>query len=68
MPKLSKKVRLKGSEASYIQKSFAETVIQKIFEINYSFHVKKVRNVKSLISIFQEFFGSIKKNSFYQGD
>ena len=50
LPKLSKKLSLKGSGASERQKMFSETVIHKIFDINSSFNMKycTIRKVKSL--------------------
>ena len=44
---------------------FSEPNIHKIDETNSSFHLKYYR--KSLLSVFQKFFTSIKEFSFWQG-
>ena len=38
LQKLSKTSNLKGPGASYRQKHFSETIVDKIFKINYKFH------------------------------
>ena len=38
LQKLSKTSNLKGPGTSYRQKHFSETIVDKIFKINYKFH------------------------------
>ena len=58
--KLSNKLKLKGSGASYKQKPVFEGNRSQIFETNSSFHVKQSLR-KNSVSIFQEIFSSTDK-------
>ena len=45
----------------------APTISYKIFETNYSFHVKWRTTGKGLIAVFQDFFASLNKILIFAG-
>ena len=63
LPKMSKKVNLKGSGENFNQRRVSRHnhLRHKIFEMNSTFHVEIVHYIERSISVFQEFDDSINK-------